>query len=429
MDLAEPVQFILSGKAFLSVLALAEAKDLEVVCSKLLPHKLTFNQTSDSLMSTRETSQATHGGHMSPLGFAEGLPSSEVFSTNSYLLPCPTSPTLQPATAETLREKVLLAPYNTLEDTVPVHDIAEWAASAHSETVDPHHNKEMQEYPETPMASRSTSLESHMPMPTVVQSTDNIPKMARSSPADGASHLASQTVHYMSQTSPSLPQEQGHNRRASKLPSQRSQSYRQSSLELGSHFGIAFAILTSIYGDSSEYAFNSTVLIDIIKLGDSFLRVDSKDFIESFRLGSRDGLWGRPLLTNPTLDSTITERLFISLQCAEILEQGSAVDPVRMRVARVILYHYYEQLCITSQSNPSLLSQRSRGRDTASVVIDKILGEMYSSQTKQASLQKQRQRRESLHRHKKIGRRWCILAAHLGLGVLLVCHPNIETQM
>ncbi|KAF2804415.1 uncharacterized protein BDZ99DRAFT_362809, partial [Mytilinidion resinicola] len=86
--------------------------------------------------------------------------------------------------------------------------------------------------------------------------------------------------------------------------------------------------------------------------------------------------WDRPSLTNPTQDGTITERLFKGFHYAEILEKGSVVDPVRLRVARIVLYHYYEQLCIDLRNNSNMLSQRSRGRNTASIATDKILEEM-----------------------------------------------------
>ncbi|KAF2180784.1 hypothetical protein K469DRAFT_480560, partial [Zopfia rhizophila CBS 207.26] len=92
--------------------------------------------------------------------------------------------------------------------------------------------------------------------------------------------------------------------------------------------------------------------------------------------------WYRPPLTNPARDGTIAERLFKGFHCAEILEHGSAVDPIRLRIARIFLYHCFEQLCVDSRTNPNMLSLCSRGKNIASVAIDVILKEIYSSQNK-----------------------------------------------
>ncbi|KAF2193605.1 hypothetical protein K469DRAFT_550888, partial [Zopfia rhizophila CBS 207.26] len=279
--------FISSGKAFLSALAVAEAEDLKVVCSKLLPHKLTFDRTLDSLTPTWEISQATQSEHLPSLGFTEDSQPSETFVADSSPPSRPTRPTLQPTMAETLCDQDLFATYTTLEDYFP-----------------------------------------------------------------------------------------------------------------------------------------------IIRLGDSFLRVDIVSFLEHFRLGwSQNGFWYRLPLSNPTPDGTTTERLFKSFHCAELLEQGSSVDPVRLRIARIILYHYYEQLCVDSRSNPTILGRRSRGRDTASVATDRILESMYNSSKDQTNPRIWKQRRDSLQKHKKIGKRWSMLAAYLGIGILLACNSGLESQM
>ncbi|KAH8695746.1 hypothetical protein GQ44DRAFT_634738, partial [Phaeosphaeriaceae sp. PMI808] len=171
-------------------------------------------------------------------------------------------------------------------------------------------------------------------------------------------------------------------------------------------------------------------IIEIIKLGDAFIRDDVESFIESFRLAwSQNGVWDRPPLMDPTRGGTIIEKLFNGFCCAEILEQSSAVDPVRLRVARVVLHHYYKQLCVDARSDPNLLSRRSRGRDTASVATDKILEDMYGSRKDQVDSRTWKRRRDSLQKHKKIGKRWCMLADHLGLGILLACHPSLGTHV
>ena len=198
----------------------------------------------------------------------------------------------------------------------------------------------------------------------------------------------------------------------------------------GTPFFRAFTILMSAFGDHVQHPLKDETIIEIMKLSDSFLREDARSFLESFRLGwSQNGLWDRPPLTNPTSGEAAIEKLFNSSCCAEVLEQDSVLDPFRLRIARILLYHYYKQLCISSLSNPDLLSRRSRGRDTASIVMDKILEDIYHSEKDRIDSRTWKRRRASLHKHKQIGKRWCMVATHLGLGILIACHPSFEAQM
>ncbi|KAF2177819.1 hypothetical protein K469DRAFT_719477, partial [Zopfia rhizophila CBS 207.26] len=129
----------------------------------------------------------------------------------------------------------------------------------------------------------------------------------------------------------------------------------------------------SLYGGRSAHGLKNTS--EIIELSDSFLREDAVSFIESFRHGwGREGLWYRPPLSNPTTGSSVVERMLKSLRCAETVEHDSAVDPVRLRIVRVFLYHFFEK-------------KRIDGKDISSVVLDVILEDMYDRHDKQVSLQ------------------------------------------
>ncbi|KAF2174783.1 hypothetical protein K469DRAFT_458180, partial [Zopfia rhizophila CBS 207.26] len=90
-----------------------------------------------------------------------------------------------------------------------------------------------------------------------------------------------------------------------------------------------------------------------------------------------EGLWYRPPLSNPTTGSSIVERMLKSLRCAETVEHDSAVDPVRLRMARIFLYHYFEEKRINVQKDPNLPNLLSQGKDISSVVLDVILEDMY----------------------------------------------------
>jgi hypothetical protein len=127
---------------------------------------------------------------------------------------------------------------------------------------------------------------------------------------------------------------------------------------------------------------------------------------------------------------TRIEKLFNSVRCADILDRDLAVDPVRLRMARVILYHHYEQLCIDLPSNRHLRGQLACGRNRASLATDLIVGAVYSlAETRHTDQDTLKRYRGRVQHHKKVGKRWCMLASHLGLGILLVCHRGIEAQM
>jgi hypothetical protein len=150
--------------------------------------------------------------------------------------------------------------------------------------------------------------------------------------------------------------------------------------------------LDSLYGGSSSRGLKN--IEEIIKLGDSFLREDAVSFIESLRhRWGREGLWYRAPLSNPTTGSSVVERMLKSLCCAETIEHDSAADPVRLRMARIFLYHYFEQKRIDIQKDKNLSNLLSQGKRISSVVLDVVLEDMYGH-GKQVSLRVREQRRQ-----------------------------------
>ncbi|KAH7111356.1 hypothetical protein B0J11DRAFT_400327, partial [Dendryphion nanum] len=87
--------------------------------------------------------------------------------------------------------------------------------------------------------------------------------------------------------------------------------------------------------------------------------------------------WYRSPLSNPTTGRSVTERMLMSLRCAETVEHDSAMDPVRLRIARIFLYHYFEQTRLSIDKNLNLVNRLSQGKDRASVALDIILENMY----------------------------------------------------
>lgn len=99
------------------------------------------------------------------------------------------------------------------------------------------------------------------------------------------------------------------------------------------------------------------------------------------------------------------QNLLNRLCSAEILEHDYTVDPIRLRVSRVLLYQYFERLCIDLRMNRASLGRRFRGKVIASVAVNHVLRALYSTYNELVSWKIEDRRRNSLHRHKKIGKR------------------------
>jgi hypothetical protein len=115
------------------------------------------------------------------------------------------------------------------------------------------------------------------------------------------------------------------------------------------------ASLTSMYGDKTKHGLTQEDMEQIIRLGDSFLRVDIRSFLESLRHAwPAGGLWNRQPLSKPTHGQTWTEKFLNDVRYADVLRRDREVDPLRLRMARINLYHRFEQLCIDLPSDEDL---------------------------------------------------------------------------
>ena len=88
--------------------------------------------------------------------------------------------------------------------------------------------------------------------------------------------------------------------------------------------------------------------------------------------------------------------MFESLRCAETIKCDSALDPVRLRMARICLHYYFEQKCITIPKDPTLAKLLSQGKWLSSDVLDVILAGMYDRYDQPVNLQVSKQRQQSL---------------------------------
>jgi hypothetical protein len=133
-----------------------------------------------------------------------------------------------------------------------------------------------------------------------------------------------------------------------------------------SHYIRSHEALTSRFGERTEYRLQSHQIVEVIRMGDSFLRDDLGKFISSCLDTYERSLWNSFAPYAPHVGSPV-ERLFKSLNYAQILTQRCNIDPLRLRQARVLLQCYYEQL----RKDPHIRNGRLKGRrDASSTAID-----------------------------------------------------------
>jgi hypothetical protein len=117
------------------------------------------------------------------------------------------------------------------------------------------------------------------------------------------------------------------------------------------------------------------------------------------------GLWYRPPLSNLVNGSSLVERTLQSLRCAKTVEDNNILGPIKLRIARVLLYHFLEKKVLNIQKDRNMLHQRFQSKDMPSLIIDLTLDSIYSLDRDSVSQLVSKQRQESLKTHKQIGKR------------------------
>ncbi|EMD85649.1 hypothetical protein COCHEDRAFT_1118063, partial [Bipolaris maydis C5] len=127
---------------------------------------------------------------------------------------------------------------------------------------------------------------------------------------------------------------------------------------------------------------------DFIQLGKAFLTL----------LATIQGNhpWSRLPTRNPVTGMSLTEKIFKSLQCAKTISANSLVEPIKLRMARVLLYHQYKQKLIELRNNSSSPTRLSSGKGLASIAKSVILEKIYRSQYKNLTAQAKQKRENSL---------------------------------
>jgi hypothetical protein len=195
-----------------------------------------------------------------------------------------------------------------------------------------------------------------------------------------------------------------------------------------SHYLQSYNALTSKYGENTDHSLKPTQIINAIKIGDSFLLDNPVEFVTTYLQNCQAGIWNTPELC-PPLNGSLNENLFRSFRCAEILDQRTVIDPIRLRIARVLLFWYYEQLYNELCETPEVLSRCSSGRDPSTIITDMLQEEIFHLQKDQCPAHEWQKRRTSLQKQKQIGKRWSTLISCVGPGLLLICSPDLATYV
>jgi len=191
------------------------------------------------------------------------------------------------------------------------------------------------------------------------------------------------------------------------------------------HYQSAFGLLRAKYYDVEPRRLGFAEIVEIIKLGDFFIDEHLGRVLSTFQQENTGySIWHTANIENPSEDAPPARQLLRTLRCAKMLEKRSACDVLRLRFARILLHRYFLQLCTTSN-----YVGKSRGRSAASFVIDHILTEIYGPRSDDWSPRMKQQHRTSLLRHKRVGKRWTMLARFLGSGILLICSKEADVHM
>jgi hypothetical protein len=168
----------------------------------------------------------------------------------------------------------------------------------------------------------------------------------------------------------------------------------------------------------------------IIWLGDHFLREDVGTFLGLVcRRWSQTDPGYHPVPSSFIGNDSRMQSLFRRYYLAEAFRRSSVTDRLKFRFLRILLYHDFEELCINIQDDLERYRPLSGGQDAASVATDKFIDGFSRAYGEGVHTRTDDQRRQSFRRHKAIGRRWSIVASHLGLGIFLTCSPELEAYM
>lgn len=169
------------------------------------------------------------------------------------------------------------------------------------------------------------------------------------------------------------------------------------------------------------------------------IRADCIEYLTaSFPRLNKEGLWHQDhqgFIESRSHRNTNYGRLADVYSCVCRLETRMEDDSVRNKAALMLLHIRYEEFAQISNKQTRGMSGTessnvgvgvtSRGRGYASLMVDSILSEMHPEWPACGNSRKS-ELRAKFHDKKRYGKRWTILADHLGPGILFICSRRLE---
>ncbi|KAK8915253.1 Aurovertin biosynthesis cluster transcription factor aurF [Metarhizium anisopliae] len=157
------------------------------------------------------------------------------------------------------------------------------------------------------------------------------------------------------------------------------------------------------------------------------IRADYLHFLQTnLARWTKEGLWQKESPQAAGASVRDYEKLRNAYSCVCRLDKRMRDDPIRTRIALVLLHLEYENTCLkwkTGRRNPSVVETRL-GRGTTSSMIDQILENIHP-EWRVADARLRAELRADFHNRKRYGKRWWILTNALGPGLLILCSSKI----
>ena len=163
----------------------------------------------------------------------------------------------------------------------------------------------------------------------------------------------------------------------------------------------------------------------------NFIREDYIVFLkENLLRWKQDGLWHQTPLLSPSKDRSDSGSLESVYHCVCQLDMRMDDDPIRKRVALILLHLEFENVSRKwrAQSRNERKYQTGIGQGYTTLMIDNILMNIHANWTVSNSRRKS-ELRAKFHNRKRYGKRWSVLTAALGSGILFVCSKALARVM
>ncbi|KAH8799370.1 hypothetical protein F5884DRAFT_869271 [Xylogone sp. PMI_703] len=162
-----------------------------------------------------------------------------------------------------------------------------------------------------------------------------------------------------------------------------------------------------------------------------YIRSDCASFLEThLPRWTKNGLWHHAEILNPIGNTVGIEKMKDAYSCICQLELEMEDDPIRTRVALVLLHQGYEtalQGCkLKKYRNHTILP--AVGRGDATTMIDDMLKSIHNNWDEFTAEVKAKMR-ANFHNKKRFGKRWSILVNVLGPGILFCCSLDLARKV